>query len=200
MEHTPPWLTVITILAPILASLGVLWLTNLHNARMMRAQHNLLLDKERLATIVGKAEQIYHDLENWKHFLFMDGEWSVDIFQTCQTEQEYYEHIAEKPSEVKDFDLVRLELFVRAYFPVLMRAYKLVLDMVDCAGRIRMEFAKQVGASPEDKDRIVREFRTARDEAFETLEMFSEGLAAHIAGLVGTAPDSDPGANVSSKE
>jgi hypothetical protein len=178
-----------TILAPIVASFGVLWLTNRHNARTMRAQHDLLLQKEKLATIISKAEQVYHDLEKWKRHLSNDSEWRILNFQTSKTEDEYYERAAEKPFEDENFDLVRLGLGVHAYFPVLMPAYTLVTDMLEGAARMQMEFPDHVSAPPEEKDRILREFMSARDEAFETLEMLSEGIAAHIAGLVGTSPE-----------
>jgi hypothetical protein len=182
-SETPAWLIALTILAPIFASFGVLWLTNKQQSRNLRAQHELALEKDKIAATVLKAEELYSDIQRRKKHIEIGGFQYITYFQMCASKNEFLEKTTQESPPI-DFDLVRLELNLRAYFPELEDRFRHAERLVHAAGKIQADMIMRFDAPKDAKRDLAGEYIKAQQLAVRSLEEFSQALAAHISAVM----------------
>lgn len=183
MQDAPNWFVALSVLAPIFASFGVLWLSNRHQARLIRDQHDLALEKDKIAAVTSKAGELYSDIQKWKKHLEKSSFDYMIYFRSSSSVNEFLNHITEKKSE-HDFDLVRLELNLQSYFRELEPEFRDAHKLVYVVGGIQAGMARAFDKDAEAKMQINGELLTAQREAVAALDAFSAKLAARIHELM----------------
>jgi hypothetical protein len=183
MQTTPAWLTAVSILAPVVASFGVLLLSNRNQSRLIQAQHDLALEKDRIAATVSKAEQLYSDIQKWKRRLEkMSFDYMVS-YRASRTKSEFLDKITSDNSG-NDFDLVRLELNLRSYFSDLEPAFREAQELVYAVGAIEARMCGSFEQDIEARKKTNGDLLTAQQRAVKALDDFSSKLAERIAQLM----------------
>jgi hypothetical protein len=182
-SDTPAWLTALTILAPVGASFGVLWLSNKQQSKNLQAQHDLALEKDKIAALVRKAEELYSDVQRRKRHLELNGFQHVAYFQKCGTKSEFLDKITENERHI-DFDLVRSELNLRAYFPELEQSFRKAEKLIHAAGKIQADMIMKFDAPSDEKLKMAGECVQAQSAAARSLDEFSQALASRIGELM----------------
>jgi len=88
-EAAPAWLTAFTIIAPIVASFGVLWITNKQQDRNLKYQHSLSIEKEKISYIISRSEQLYVDVQSSKKYFEMSGIKCASYLQICKNKDDF---------------------------------------------------------------------------------------------------------------
>ena len=179
----PAWLTALSLVAPIAASLivsfGVLYFSNKHQAKILNAQHDLSLEKERIAATVAKAEELYDDIQLRKRHLEVNAMKWVALFMQCKSKSEFLDKInADK--ELLTFDLVRMELNVKAYFTDLENNYREAVNLIHEVGAFQAEMISQFQMSADEKRALNSRLIKAERLASQSLEELSNAVATRI--------------------
>jgi hypothetical protein len=183
MQTTPAWLTAVSILAPVIASFGVLWLSNRNQGRLIRAQHDLALEKDRIAATVSKAEQLYSDIQKWKRRLEkMSFDYMIH-YRSSRSKSEFLDKITSESSG-NDFDLVRLELNLRSYFSDLEPEFRKAHQLVYAVGAIQAQMSGSFEQDVEARKKMNGDLLAAQQKAVKALDNFSSKLAGRIAQLM----------------
>lgn len=182
-QSAPAWLTALTILAPIFASFGVLWLSNRQQSRNLQAEHELSLEKDKISAATMKAEELYSDIQRRKKHLELTGFQQMTWFMKCADENEFLEKgVAER--QPIDFDLVRMDLNFKAYFPELEKEYRAAEKLVHEAGKIQGDMLFNFRKREAEKQELNGRYLTAQNRAVKALDDLSHSLAARIGEIM----------------
>ena len=181
--ETPAWLTAITILAPIFASFGVLWLSNRQQSSNLKAQHDLSLEKAKITAAVSKAEELYSDIQKRRRYFEIECFRYITAFMHSPDKDVFLKKIVDESDPV-NFDLVRTEMNFKAYFPDLEAAYRDAESLIHKAGMIQASMLRKFDLSDDEKRDINGELVNAQREAVESLDELSQAIAHQIGQIM----------------
>lgn len=182
-ESAPAWLTALTILAPIFASFGVLWLSNRQQTRNLQAEYELNLEKNKISAATMKAEELYSDIQRRKKHLELTGFQQMAWFVKCADENEFLEKGVTKSQPI-DFDLVRMDLNFKAYFPELEKEYRAAEKLVYETGKIQTEMLFKFRKPEAEKKDLNGRYLTAQNRAVKALDDLSHSLTVRIGEIM----------------
>lgn len=182
-SDTPAWLTAITIMAPVVASFGVLFLSNKQQTKTINAQHSLSLQKEKIATKVAKAEQLYEDIQlRRKHTEANSIRWATSFIQS-KSKADFLKS-TDAASDPIGFDLVRMELNLAAYFPELEEEYRDAKKLLYAVGDFLPKMMSGFHWPNDDKRSLNSSLIQAERNANEALEKLGRKVAKNINSLL----------------
>lgn len=182
-QSAPAWLTALTIFAPIIASFGVLWLSNRQQSKNLQAEHHLSLEKEKISVSTRKAEELYSDIQQRKKHLELSGLQQMGWFMKCADKNEFLKKCVEESQPIR-FDLVRMDLNFKAYFPELEDTYRAAESLVHEAGKIQAEMLYRFEISESEKRELNGRYLTAQQRAIQALDGLSQALADRIGEIM----------------
>lgn len=158
-------------------------LSNRQQTRNLNAQHALAIERDKIAAVVSKAEELYSDIQRWKKHFELSGFQHVAYYQMAASKDDFLAK-ATQNSPAIDFDLVRLELNLRAYFPELEEEFRKAEQLVHEAGKIQADMIMTFDARSDAKKRVAGEYVAAQRAAVGALDQFSVALASRIRVLM----------------
>ncbi|OAN85567.1 hypothetical protein A8B77_10035 [Erythrobacter sp. EhN03] len=149
----------------------------------MQAEYELNLEKNKISAATMKAEELYSDIQRRKKHLELTGFQQMAWFVKCADENEFLEKGVTESQPI-DFDLVRMDLNFKAYFPELEKEYRAAEKLVYETGKIQTEMLFKFRKPEAEKKDLNGRYLTAQNRAVKALDDLSHSLTVRIGEIM----------------